>query len=112
MSTRRRAEDRNNIHGGESTSEIEDLKNEIKLLSNRLTYTEQAFVGFVAHFGQHGHTVFENGTATGKPAMFKMPLFRPEMGSPVPAVAAPRVETEVKPLFMPAGAKPQPMAQP
>lgn len=93
-------------------SEVEDLKNEIRLLSNRVLFTEQAFVAFVAHFGQHGHMIFENQTPTGKPAPFKMPLFRPEMGSPIPAVTAPKVETEVKPLFMPANAKPQPMPQP
>jgi len=92
------------------SEETENLKNEIRLLSNRLLYIEQSFVGFVAHFGQHGHTVFENGTATGKPMPFKMPLFRPEMGSPVPAVAAPRIETEVKTLL--SQAKPQPMPQP
>jgi hypothetical protein len=93
-------------------SETEDLRTQLRLLDNRLTYTEQAFVAFVAHFREHGHMIFENGTATGKPAPFKMPLFRPEMGSPVSAVAAPRIETEVRPLIMPPSAKPQPMPNP
>jgi hypothetical protein len=93
-------------------SEVEDLKNEIRLMSNRLLYMEQSLVAFVAHFGQHGHMIFENGTPTGKPAPFKMPLFRPEMGSPVPAVAAPRIETEVKTLTAPATEKPRPMPTP
>ena len=91
-------------------SEEAKLREENRILSNRVTYLEQAITGFIAHFGQHGHMIFENGTATGKPSPYRLPLFHPDK-APLTEVAAPQVETEVRPLFMP-NAKPQPIPQP
>jgi hypothetical protein len=94
----------------EVLSDNAELLSEIRLLKNQIDYMEQTMSAFIAHFGQHGHTVFENGTPTGKPAQFKFPIFHPSK-APMTEVPLPQVETEVKTLTVP-NSKPQPIPTP
>ena len=79
-----------------------------------MLYLEQSLAAFVAHFGNHGHTNFENQTSTGKPAPFKYPLFRPEIPSPLDLVQPSLVTREVQPVgpTLAAPGKPLPLPQP